>query len=179
MVDIKLFYVPEASAKPEMRSHFLQLETYGDDEMQARQKRDKMVRSDFMETIEFNEPPEGLYGILTGEEQWMRKKEGRGKGKGAKGKARATELNTDGTVELPDNGGAGNANPFNKETERTQVEMLRKKIELVEQERRAEDEKMKEVLKRLDEIRQGRGTANGLGETNTNGDGRDEVMSGA
>lgn len=175
LVDIKLFFVPEASAKPEMRSHFLQLENYGEDEVQARQKRENMVRSEAMEIIEFNEPPEGLYAILTGEEQWMRKKEVRGKGKGAKGKARATEVNTEGTVELPENGGIGNSNPFSRETERAQIEMLRKKIEMVELERKAEDEKMKEVLKRLDETRQGRGNMDGLGTAALN-DGGDDVM---
>lgn len=173
-VDIKLFFVPDASAKPEMRTHFLQLENYGDAEMQARQEREKMVRSEFMESIEFNEPTEGLYGILTGDEQWMRQKQGRGKGKGAKGKARATEVNAEGTVELPETG------LFSKQSERDFIEVIKKKIEEVDVEKKAEDEKMKQILTRLEAIRQGKSGPNGSRDTAAitgavGGDG-DEVM---
>lgn len=193
MVDIKLFFVPEASAKTESRSHFLQLEYYGDEETQGKQKREKRVRSEVMESIEFNEPTEALYNVLTGEEQWVRPKSvvvgggGRG-GKGGKGKGRATEVNktevnSEGTVELPETGGVGGANPFNKEHEKALVGMLWKKIEEVEVARKAEDQRIKEILARLDELRRGGGGSAAdldalqdmsIGETH--GGDKDEVM---
>ena len=60
-IEIRLFFAPEVGSKPEYRSHFLQLEPYGSEELQKRQAEEGMVRSEFLEYVEFNEPTEGLW----------------------------------------------------------------------------------------------------------------------
>ena len=50
-----------------------------------------MVRSEVLETVEFNEPTEALFDMLTSEEQFLDPNRKKGKGKG-KGKGRAEEV---------------------------------------------------------------------------------------
>ena len=130
-VEIRLYFVGEAGVKPEYRSHFLQLEPYGDEEMMERQRRDLCVRSEICEFIEFNEPTEALWDVLTSDEQAVSAggKAGTGKGR-AKGKGRASIPNMDITVEPPEVG--TEETPFSKDLERRQLEMLegaQKKLE--------------------------------------------------
>lgn len=143
-VDIRLHFTPEVSSKPEYRSHFLQLEHYGDEAMQVRQREEKVVRSEFLEYIEFNEPTEALWDALTDEGQFATKKSGRGKGKGKL----KEEDDREGTVELPES--ATRTNPFSKDLE-TQVLDSLKKAEvqvqaLLEEERKREKEAHTQLL---------------------------------
>jgi len=144
-IDIRLHFTPEVSSKPEYRSHFLQLEHYGDEAMQTRQRDEKIVRSEFLEYIEFNEPTEALWEALTDEGQFpAAKKGGRGKGKGKL----KEEDHGEGTVELPES--ATRTNPFSKDLE-TQVLDSLKKAEaqvqvLLEEERKKEKEAHSQLM---------------------------------
>lgn len=139
-MDIRLHFAPEVSSKPEYRSHFLQLEYYGDEAMQARQREEKIVRSEFLEYIEFNEPTEALWEALTDEGQFPTKK-GRGKGK-------LKEEEGEGTVELPEP--STTKSPFSKELEREVLASLDKAEKqvatLLEEEKKREKEANKQLL---------------------------------
>lgn len=183
-VEIRMFFVPEAQVKPEYRSHFLQLEPYGDEEMVERQKRELMVRSEFLEVVEFNEPTEALWDILTSEKQAEQPVAG-GSGKGGKsrgkGKGRASiSRNEDVSVELPEM--SSEAAPFSKETERLTLEMLagaeRKLDELIKEETKLHGEAAKEAAvwrdragEREKEIANGEGDNIVLARSGISGDG--------
>ena len=125
-VEIRLFFAPESLLKPEYRTHFLQLEKYGDDAQQALQEREKLVRSEFLEYAEFNEPTEAFYDALTDEAQWgVKREKGKGRGKRADGVSDVGE----GTVVLQE-GGRG----FGRLLEQEIVDMLRKAEKEVEAE---------------------------------------------
>ncbi|KAF2454061.1 yeats family-domain-containing protein [Lineolata rhizophorae] len=69
-VEIRLHFNPASGEKPQWRQHFLQLERYGSDEDRARQEREGVVRSEFVEWIEFNEPTEAFWDEMTADSQW-------------------------------------------------------------------------------------------------------------
>ncbi|KAF2492566.1 yeats-domain-containing protein [Lophium mytilinum] len=69
-VDIRLFFQPVSNEKPQYRNHFLQLEPYGDEAAKEKQKREGFVRSELLEVVEFNEPLEAFYQVLTSEQQF-------------------------------------------------------------------------------------------------------------
>ena len=163
-VEVRLFFVPEANAKPESRSHFLQLEPYGDAEAQERQKKEKMVRSEFMDIIEFNEPPEALFEALTSDKQWA---DGHTKGGKGKAKAKATTIGTipgaggqaGGTVELAEQM-KSEKEPYSKAMEKQIVGQLSKaelelvkKIQEVEQQRSADSDRAKTLEAKLTELK--------------------------
>ena len=52
-IDIRLHFQPISGEKAQYRQHFLQLEKYGDDKMQAEQERSGCVRSEFLEVVQF------------------------------------------------------------------------------------------------------------------------------
>ncbi|KAF1988721.1 yeats-domain-containing protein [Aulographum hederae CBS 113979] len=83
VVVIRLYFQPWVHEKYQERQHFLQLEPYGDEEQQERQRKKGKVDSRIVEYIEFNEPTEILWEKLTGDEQWMTGK-AKGKGKGGR-----------------------------------------------------------------------------------------------
>jgi len=121
-VDVRLFFTPEVSSKPEYRTHFLQLEPYGDEVKQAQQAQQKIVRSELLDYIEFNEPTEMLYEALTEEAQFG----SGGKKARGKGKARAATVATadgEGSIQLPDM--TTPTSSFSKETETTILESLK------------------------------------------------------
>lgn len=146
-VDIRLFFAPEAGAKAEGRTHFLQLETYGDEANQAKQNQEKMVRSEFLDYVEFNEPTETLYEALTDEGQWPTNKKSRGKGKG---KRTVEGDGGDGTVELPDMSTAGNE--FSKQLEQQILGVLGRAGKEVEEEIEAIVKSRKELERELKEL---------------------------
>lgn len=122
-MDVRLFFTPEVSSKPEYRTHFLQLEPYGDEAKQAQQVQQKMVRSELLDYIEFNEPTEMLYEALTDEVQF-----GSG-GKKARGigKARAAMVTTEdeeGSIQLPEM--TTFTSSFSRESETTILESLQR-----------------------------------------------------
>jgi YEATS domain-containing protein 4 len=87
-IPIKLYFQQVSLEKQQQRLHYLQLEPYsGDpDPVKAAEEREKMikdrlVRSETVEFIEFNEPQEGLFDSLTSDTQFDYLKP---KGKGGK-----------------------------------------------------------------------------------------------
>lgn len=142
-VEVKLFFVPEVGSRPQDRSHFLQLEPYGDEAEQEKQKREKVVRSEFIDIIEFNEPTEALYDILTDETQFKQPKM-RGKGKG-KASAMKRGDGDEHTVELPAKSSATNA--YSKETEASLLHLLQNAGSQLDQLLAEEDAKIKKVQK--------------------------------
>jgi YEATS domain-containing protein 4 len=93
MISVRLYFHQSSMEKWQARTHYLQLESYGDDELKARQDKEGIVRSEQVEIIEFNEPTEALWDRLTSEEQFLppvplNATGGKGTGKG-KGKAKA------------------------------------------------------------------------------------------
>jgi len=56
MVDVLLFFVGASTEKPQYRQHYLQLEPYGDEAQKAKQIKEGLVRSEYLEVVEFNEP---------------------------------------------------------------------------------------------------------------------------
>lgn len=157
-VDIRLHFAPEVSSKPEYRSHFLQLEPYGDEAMQAQQREEKVVRSEFLEYVEFNEPTEALWETLTDEGQFTTattttKKTGKGKGK-------LRDDEGEGTVELP--ASATRGNPFSKELEAQVLASLRRAEEQIEVLLKEEAKREKEAHAELMELRGGNSSATAL-----------------
>jgi len=124
-IEIRLFFAPEVGSKPEYRNHFLQLEPYGSEEVQKKQTEDGMVRSEFLDWVEFNEPTEGLFEALTEETQWAVPK-GAGKGKNKRGSTigSAGVGIGEGTVELADV--TSEDTPFSKQLESQILAVLRK-----------------------------------------------------
>ncbi|KAF2703811.1 yeats-domain-containing protein [Pleomassaria siparia CBS 279.74] len=69
-IDVRLHFQPISGEKAQYRQHFLQLEKYGDEKQQAQQEASGVVRSEFLEVVQFNEPTEALFEALTSEDQW-------------------------------------------------------------------------------------------------------------
>ena len=123
-IEIRLFFAPEVGSKPEYRSHFLQLEPYGSEELQKRQAEEGMVRSEFLEYVEFNEPTEGLWEVLTDGEQWPKAGARGGKGKNKRVSGAGLGVEGEGSVELVEK--TTKENPFSKQLEQQILAVLRK-----------------------------------------------------
>ena len=111
-------------SKPEYRSHFLQLEPYGSEELQKRQAEEGMVRSEFLEYVEFNEPMEGLWEVLTDEGQWPKAGARGGKGKNKRVSGAGLGVDGEGSVELVEK--TTKENPFSRQLEQQILAVLRK-----------------------------------------------------
>lgn len=153
-VEVKLFFIPEVGSRPQDRTHFLQLEPYGEDADQEKQKKDKMVRSEIMDIIEFNEPTEAFYDIMTDEAQFKTpKSRGKGKGKAAMMKREDGES---ASVELPVNTTANN--PFSQELNAQVVQLLSGAEGKLDKLIAEEDRKLERIRKEKAELI-GQGTA--------------------
>jgi YEATS domain-containing protein 4 len=147
-------------SKPEYRNHFLQLETYGSEEQQKKQVEDGMVRSEFLEYVEFNEPTEAAWEALTDAEgQWPRIPPSKGKGKN-----KAVHLYAGGTtggimgegsVDLADR--TTEENPFSKQLEQQILAVLRKAEKDVEAELEETKKERARIAGELVEVRTGLG----------------------
>lgn len=135
-IGIKLYFQPYASEKQQNRTHFLQLEPYGNEALQAIQRRDNLVRSEYVEHIEFNEPTEQLFDAMTNDNQWDNQTKGRGKGKVTQAPREKR------TVELPDNAPEGSV--WSKDAEEKFLKILADAIAKV-------DTETEEILKRTKE----------------------------
>lgn len=157
-IDVRLHFQPISGEKAQYRQHFLQLEKYGDEKMQAMQERTGCVRSEYLEVVQFNEPTEALYEALTSENQWDYLTAGM---KGAK-KAAAMALGPNGrpkrgfpngerTAQLPAKGGEDV--PFSKEGEEALIALIKEKIGVVQKSLEEETKKREETEKRLKDLR--------------------------
>lgn len=151
-VEVKLFFAPEVGSRAQDRTHFLQLEPYGGPEEEEKQKRDMMVRSEVLDIIEFNEPTEALFDLLTDDAQFVGAGASKAKGKGKKSASAVVKKEGEESVELPER--STEANPFSKETEASLLKLLDAaggEIDLLIQ---REDEKLAEVRRKAKELRE-------------------------
>ncbi|KAF2673800.1 yeats-domain-containing protein [Microthyrium microscopicum] len=148
---VKLYFQPISGEKQQQRQHFLQLDAYGDEGLQAEQAKTGIVRSEIVEHIEFTEPTEALWEALTSETQWDYLNP-RSKGKNRGGIPMSLPGPGERTVELPASAPAGSVysreteenllkmiNTAGRKTEVETAETLRKTKEINEQQLRAKE----------------------------------------
>jgi YEATS domain-containing protein 4 len=155
-IDIRLHFQPISGEKAQYRQHFLQLEKYGDEKMQAEQERTGCVRSEFLEVVQFNEPTEALFDALTADDQWNYLiPAGKGGSKkaslNANGRLKRGLPNGERSAQLPEKG--AEETPFSQDQEQALLDMLKKKMEDVEKEFDREMKKREEVENRLKGLR--------------------------
>lgn len=155
-IDIRLHFVPASGEKAQYRQHFLQLEKYGDEAMQAEQERTGCVRSEFLEVVQFNEPTEALFDSLTAEDQWSYLvPAGKGGSKkaslGANGRMKRGMPNGERSAQLPEKG--GDEVPFSQDQEQALIDLLKRKIEDVDKELEKETKKREETENKLKALR--------------------------
>lgn len=160
-IDIRLHFQPISGEKAQYRQHFLQLEKYGDEKLQAEQERTGCVRSEFLEVVQFNEPTEPLYEALTAEDQWSYLALGAKSGKksagastGPGGRPRRGFPNGERSAQLPEKG--GDDVPFSQEQEHELINQLKMKMKEVDKQlaeetktREATEEKLKALRAEL------------------------------
>jgi YEATS domain-containing protein 4 len=156
-IDIRLHFQPISGEKAQYRQHFLQLEKYGDEKMQAEQERTGCVRSEFLEVVQFNEPTEALYDALTAEDQWSHlapaAKGGSKKASlAANGRLKRGLPNGERSAQLPEKG--GDDVPFSQEQELALIEFFKSKMEQVERELEKETAKREKTENQLKELRE-------------------------
>lgn len=159
-IDIRLHFQPISGEKAQYRHHFLQLEPYGTEEQKAEQVRTGMVRSEFLEVVQFNEPTEALYEALTAEDQWNYLLPPNTKG-GKKasmagfrvdGRPKRGFPNGERTAQLPERG--GDDVPFSQEQEQALIEVLKEKMAVVQKQLDEETQKREATEKRLKDLRE-------------------------
>jgi YEATS domain-containing protein 4 len=152
IIVVKLYFQPVANEKQQQRTHFLQLEPYGDEALQAEQARSGIVRSEFVEFIEFNEPTEGLWDGMTKESQWtVPATPGRGKGKGKAALQLLPERQRN--MELPDKAPLGSV--YSRETEEALLDVFNKAMKKCEEETVEVLKKSKQINEETNAIKQG------------------------
>jgi YEATS domain-containing protein 4 len=149
---VKLYFQPIASEKQQQRSHFLQLDPYGDEAMMAEQAKLGMVRSEVVEFIEFNEPTEGLWDELTSENQWNYLMSG---GRGSKGKSQTLAPMNYRTIELPDKPQPNGSSVYCRETEEAMLDALNKAMKKCDEETAEVLKKSKEINDELANVKEG------------------------
>jgi YEATS domain-containing protein 4 len=157
-IDVRLHFQPISGEKAQYRQHFLQLEKYGDEKQQAEQERTGLVRSEFLEVVQFNEPTEALFEALTAEDQWHYLA---GPAKGGKkaammaqqanGRPKRGFPNGERSAQLPHDMGDGV--PFTAEAEQALIDLIKSKIDVVEKELEEESKKREETEKKLKDLR--------------------------
>ncbi|CAG5158912.1 uncharacterized protein ALTATR162_LOCUS5315 [Alternaria atra] len=155
-IDIRLHFQPISGEKAQYRQHFLQLEKYGDEKMQAEQERTGCVRSEFLEVVQFNEPTEALFDALTSEDQWNYLiPAGKGGSKkaslGANGRMRRGLPNGERSAQLPEKG--GDEVPFSQEQEQALQDFFKQKMDDVEKQLDKEAKRKEEVEAKLKALR--------------------------
>ncbi|KAF2464257.1 yeats-domain-containing protein [Lindgomyces ingoldianus] len=157
-IDIRLHFQPLSGEKAQYRQHFLQLEKYGDEKQQATQEASGLVRAEFLEVVQFNEPTEALFEALTSEDQWhylqMPAKGGKKAAMMAAqmgGRPKRGYPNGERSAQLPDKG--GDDVPFSQEQEQALIQSIREKIGVVERELEEETKRRDQTEKRLKGLR--------------------------
>lgn len=149
-IQIKLYFVPESTEKPQTLWHSLKLHPYGPDAEAKRERREVVVSQNYEEVV-FNEPVEQFYDILTG---------GTGSTQPQKGKtgknAKQTQQQQGGrTAEIPYN--ESPKNPYSRTTENKELDRLAAALKTVEQMLKEERARLAEREKRLAELKESEG----------------------
>lgn len=155
MVDIRLHFQSISGEKPQYRHHFLQLERYGDEKQKAKQEAENCVRSEVLEVVEFNEPTEALFDVLTSENQWDYLTKGGKKSVAALsasgGPRRGMPGSGERSAQLPERGGEDVA--FSKEQEEMLIDKIREAGKEIDGKIKAENQARELVEQRLKELR--------------------------
>ena len=159
-VEIRLYFAPESGEKAVYREHYLVLGAYGSDEQKARQEKENVIVAERMEVVEFNEPTQEFFKVMTSEEQWIWLKVRKGRGKGKK-----PEMVLEGSVEpsvvLPEKGdpngsasgnGASAGGAWSLAYERQVLAQLRESERVLRQAVEQEQRGMEERRKRMGEL---------------------------
>lgn len=150
-IQIKLYFVPESTEKPQTLWHSLKLHPYGDDIEGKRERREKVVSQNYEEVI-FHEPVEQFYDLLTGGGSNLDQQP---KGKSAKAKHAQLQIGSGRTAEIPDSDSPGN--PYSRATEHAELERLGGALKTVDQMITEEKNKLVEREKKLAELKESEG----------------------
>ncbi len=156
-VEIRLYFAQESGEKAVYREHYLCLAPYGSDEQKALQEKENKTVAERLETIEFNEPTQDFFRILTSEDQfnWLKVKKGRGKGKKPE---YVFEGEVEPTAQLPEkaateaDGGMGAGGAWSKQYERQVAKQLMESWKLLEKAVQEEDREAKRRQEKMKEI---------------------------
>ncbi|KAL2818487.1 yeats family-domain-containing protein [Aspergillus cavernicola] len=149
-IQIKLYFVPESTEKPQTLWHSLKLHPYGPDAEGMKERREVVISQNYEEVV-FNEPVEQFYDYLTaglGTPQPL-------KGKSGKNAKQSQQQRGGRTAEIPYNETAGN--PYSRTAENTELDRLADANQTVEQMIKDEKERLIEREKQLAELRESEG----------------------
>lgn len=149
-IQIKLYFIPESTEKPQTLWHSLKLHPYGHD-AEGKKERREVVLSQNYEEVVFNEPVEQFYDLLTGGPTTGQSQKGKG-GKNAKQSAQGQGKRTAEIPlhETPDN-------PYSRATEGKEMDRLSEANKTVDQMIKDEKERLVEREKKLAELRESEG----------------------
>ncbi len=149
-IQIKIYFVPESTEKPQTLWHSLKLHPYGPDAEGMKERREVVVSQNYEEVV-FNEPVEQFYEYLTGGSGTPQPQ----KGKGGKNAKQAQQQRGGRTAEIPYNETADN--PYSRTAENKELDRLSEANKTVEQMIKDEKERLIEREKRLAELRESEG----------------------
>lgn len=147
-IQIKLYFVPESTEKPQTLWHSLKLHPYGDDIEGKRERREKIISQNYEEVI-FNEPVEQFYDLLTG---------GPTTGQPSKSKGKHAKQASQGagrTAEIPFAESPGN--PYSRATESKELDRLTEALKNVDQMLKEEKARLVDREKKLAELKESEG----------------------
>lgn len=180
-VVIKLYFVPEATEKPQNLWHALKLHPYGPDADAQRERKDAIVSQNYEEIV-FNEPTEPFYDIMTSGPPPLTPalaapgSSGRG---GKSGKSAKQQLQVVAGLKRGGGGGGGGDrsaeipfadspdNPYSQKAEGAELDRLQVAIKAVEGMVKEEQAKLVEKEMILAELKKREGVvAKGTGKAN-------------
>ncbi|KAK2745649.1 NuA4 histone H4 acetyltransferase complex and the SWR1 complex subunit [Onygenales sp. PD_40] len=154
-IQIKLYFVPESTEKPQTLWHSLKLHPYGDDIEGKRERREVIVSQNYEEVV-FNEPVEQFYDLLTGgagpQAQAPKGKVGKA---GKQSSQQLLQQQAGRTAEIPYSDSP--KNPYSQKTEAKELDRLAEAIKTVDQMLKEERGKLAEREARLDELKKSEG----------------------
>jgi YEATS domain-containing protein 4 len=146
-IQIKLYFVPESTEKPQTLWHSLKLHPYGADIEGKRERKEKVISQNYEEVI-FNEPVEQFYDILTGGPSTSQQPS---KGKSGKNTKQQQQQASGRTADLPFNDSPGN--PYSRAAENKELDRLTEAHKTVEQMLKEEKAQLIEREKKLAELK--------------------------
>ncbi|PLN86326.1 putative histone acetyltransferase subunit [Aspergillus taichungensis] len=150
-IQIKLYFVPESTEKPQTLWHSLKLHPYGPDAEARKERRDVVISQNYEEVV-FNEPVEQFYDLLTGGPASAQPQ----KGKSGKNTKQVQQPQRGGrTAEIPLH--ETSENPYSRDTERKEMDRLGDATRTVEQMIKEEKQRLIEREKKLAELRESEG----------------------
>ncbi|PGH21624.1 hypothetical protein AJ80_03057 [Polytolypa hystricis UAMH7299] len=161
-IQIKLYFVPESTEKPQTVWHSLKLHPYGEDVEGKKERREVVVAQNYEEVV-FNEPVEQFYDILTGgsgpnAQQPQQSQANKGKsGKGAKQQQQRQQSQPPSgrTAEIPYSDSP--KNPYSQKTEAKELDRMAEALKQVDKMLNEEKTRLAEREKTLDELRKSEG----------------------